>query len=64
MKYTERGLQITLDELRRIVEYAENRVKYDNMEPCIYIRPGTRPRIIQYCYYTECSPIDHTYLAR
>ncbi|MCI9507948.1 MAG: hypothetical protein HFF62_15535 [Oscillospiraceae bacterium] len=64
MKYTERGLQITLDELRRIVEYADNRVKYDNMEPCIYIRPGTRPRIIQYCYYTECSPIDHTYLAR
>jgi len=33
MKYTGHGLQITLDELRRILEYAENRVKYDNMEP-------------------------------
>lgn len=64
MKYTDRSLQITLDELRRIVEYAENRVKYDNMEPCVYIRSGDRPRIIQYCYYAECSPIDHTYLVR
>lgn len=64
MKYTERGLQITLDELRRILEYAENRAKYDSMEPYVYIRSGDHPRIIQYCYYAECSPIDHTYLAR
>lgn len=42
MKYTERGLQITLDELRRIVEYAENRVKYDSMEPCVlFLNGGT-----------------------
>ena len=32
MEYTGHGLQITLDELRHILEYAENRVKYDNME--------------------------------
>lgn len=64
MRYTEHGLQIQLDELRRIVEYAENRVKYDNMEPCVYISPGDRPRIIQYCYYAECNPIDHTYGVR
>lgn len=64
MKYTERGLQITLDELRRILEYAENRAKYDSMEPCVYVKPGDRPRIIQYCYYAECNPIDHTYGAR
>ena len=34
MKYTDHGLQIPLDELRHILEYAENRVKYDSMEPC------------------------------
>lgn len=64
MKYTGYGLQIPLDELRRILEYAENRVKHDNMEPCVYISPGHRPRIIQYCHYAECNPIDHTYGAR
>ena len=64
MRYTEYGLQIPLSELRRIVEYAENRVQYGNMEPCVYISPGERPRIIQYCYYAECNPIDHTSLAR
>ena len=60
MKYTEHGLCIPLDELRRMLECAENRVKYDNMEPFVYIKPGDRPRIIQYCYYAECNPIDHT----
>ena len=64
MRYTDHGLQIPLDELRHILEYAENRVKYDSMEPYIYISPGDRPRIIQYCYYAECNPIDHTYGAR
>ena len=64
MRYTEHGLQISLDELRRILKYAENRVKYDNMEPCVYIKPGDHPRIIQYCCYAECNPIDHTYGAR
>ena len=64
MKYTDHGLQIPLDELRHILEYAENRVKYDSMEPCVYISPGERPRIIQYCYYAECNPIDHTYGAK
>ena len=46
------------------MEYAENRVKYDNMEPCVYISSGDHPRIIQYCYYAECNPIDHTYGVR
>lgn len=60
MKYTEYGLQITLEELRRMLEYAENRAQYDNMESCVYIKGGDRPRIIQYCGYAECFPIDHT----
>ena len=64
MKYTDRGLKIPLEELRRLLEYAENRVKYDSMEPCVYIKPGDRPRIIQYCYYAECNPINHTYGVR
>lgn len=64
MEYTEHGLRVSLDKLRRILEYAENRVRYGSMESCIYIAPGDRPRIIQYCCYAECNPIDHTYLAR
>ncbi len=64
MKYTEYGLQITLEELRRLLEYAENRAQYDNMESCVYIKGGDRPTIKQYCCYAECSPIDHTRNAR
>lgn len=64
MKYTEYGLQIPLDELRRMLEYADNRAKYDSMERCVYIKGGERPAIMQYCAYAECSPINHTYLAR
>lgn len=64
MRYTEHGLQIPLDELHRMLEYAENRARHDNMESCVYISPGDRPRIFQYCCYAECDPIDHTYAAR
>lgn len=64
MKYTKNGLCITLDELRRMLEYAENRAKYDSMESCIYIKGGERPEIMQYCHYAECNPINHTILAR
>jgi hypothetical protein len=64
MKYTENGLQITLEELKKIVEYAENRAKYDSMESCIYIKGGDKPQITQYCCYAECNPINHTYLAK
>ncbi len=64
MEYTEHGLRITLDELRRILERAENRAKYDSMESCVYVKGGDHPRIIQYCGYAECNPIDHTYSAR
>ena len=64
VRYTEYGLQISLDELRCILRYAENRVKYDNMQSCVYIKPGDRPRILQYCCYAECAPIDHTCDAR
>ena len=64
MEYTDHGLRVSLDELRRILEYAENRARYDSMESCIYISPGDRPRVIQYCCYAECNPIDHTYLAK
>lgn len=61
MKYTEYGLMISLDELRRILEYAENRAEYGNMEKRIYISGGDKPQIKQYCQYAECNPINHTY---
>lgn len=64
MKYTEYGLKIDLTELRRLLEYAENRVQYDNMESCLYIKGGERPTIKQYCCYAECNPINHTSLAK
>lgn len=64
MKYTEHGLCIPLGELRRLLEYAENRAQYGNMESCVYLKGGERPAIIQYCAYAECSPINHTYLAK
>lgn len=64
MRYTEYGLKITLEELREMLERAENEVKYRNMESCIYIKGGERPEIKQYCCYAECNPINHTYSAR
>ena len=64
MKYTKYGLMITLEELRKILEYAENRAEYGNMEHCIYISGGDRPTIKQYCCYAECNPINHTALAK
>lgn len=64
MKYTEYGLKITLEELRRMLEHAENEAKYGNMENCIYIKGGEYPEIKQYCCYAECNPINHTYSAK
>lgn len=64
MKYTEYGLKITLEELRGMLERAENEAKYGNMESCIYIKGGERPEIKQYCCYAECNPINYTYSAR
>lgn len=64
MKYTEYGLKITLEELRGMLERAENETKHGNMESCIYIKGGERPEIKQYCCYAECNPINYTYLAR
>ena len=64
MKYTEYGLMITLEELRKMLEYAENQAQYHNMESSIYIKGGERPKITQYCCYAECNPIDHTYSAK
>ena len=64
MKYTECGLQITLEELERIVEKAKHYAKYDSMESVIYIPGGEdRPRIVQYCRYADCNAVNHTYLA-
>lgn len=63
MKYTEYGLQITLDELRNLLERVEREVKHGSMESCIYIKGGERPQITQYCGYAECTPINHTYSA-
>lgn len=64
MKYTEYGLKITLEELRELLEKAENAAEYRNMEQCIYITGGERPEIKQYCCYADCNPINHTYSAR
>ena len=64
MKYTEYGLKITLEELRQLVERAENGAQFHNMENCLYIKGGDRPEIKQYCCYAECNAINHTYLAR
>lgn len=64
MKYTEYGLMIPLDELRRLLERAENEAQFHNMENCIYIKGGEKPEIKQYCQYAECNAINHTYNAR
>ncbi len=64
MRYTEYGLKITLDELQYILNCAQNGVKYDSMEESVYIEGGDRPKIIQYCCYAECMPVNHTYLSR
>ena len=64
MQYTEYGLKITLEELKILLENAENRAQHDNMEHCIYIKGGERPQITQYCCYAECNPINHTVLAK
>ncbi len=61
MIYTEYGLKISIEELKQIVEKAENQYKYHNMESCVYIRGGEKPQIVQYCNYSECSSINHTY---
>lgn len=64
MRYTENGLKITLEELRRLLERAENEAQYNNMENCIYIKGGEKPEIKQYCCYAECNAINYTYNAR
>lgn len=64
MKFTEYGLQITLDELKSLTKRIENEAQYHNMESCVYIKGGERPKITQYCCYSECNPINHTYLAK
>lgn len=64
MKYTEYGLKITLEELRQLLERAENEAQFHNMENCLYIKGSDRPEIKQYCCYAECNAINHTYLAR
>jgi hypothetical protein len=65
MKRTPNVLVISLEELRRILEYAENRAQYDSMNSAICIEHDNgRISIIQYCAYAECNPIDHTYTAK
>lgn len=64
MKYTEYGLRIGLDELRRLLDDAEREAKYHDKESCIYIKGGEEPAIIQYSNYAECNPTIHTYGVR
>lgn len=47
-----------------MLDYAENRAQYGNMERRLYIKGGDRPTIKQYCCYAECNPINHTYSAK
>lgn len=60
MKYTEYGLQVTLADLKALVERVENEAKYNSMETSIYIKGGDKPKITQYCCYAECNPITYT----
>mgnify|MGYP005763160915 FL=1 len=64
MEYTKHGLKISLEELENLLDRARNEAEYDNMESCIYIQGGEKPTITQYCCYAECTPINHTYLAK
>ena len=61
MIYTEYGLKLTIEDLKRLLERVKNAHEYENMEGCIYIKGGERPTITQYCSYAECSPKNYTY---
>ena len=60
MEYTENGLFITLEDLQQLLHDAQTNAKYKDMESCIYITGGKKPKIIQYCNYAECNPITYT----
>jgi len=60
MEYTEHGLRISLDELRRLLERAEKEVQYYCKESCIYIKGGDKPQITQYSVYSDCNGVNHT----
>ena len=64
MVYTEYGLCISLDELRKMLERAENEAQYHCKENRIYIKGGDKPQITQYSIYGECNGVNHTYLAK
>lgn len=52
MKSTEHGLQITVSELRRILERAEMEITHNSGESYLYFRED---EIEQPCVYRECS---------
>lgn len=60
MEYTEHGLKISLEELKNMLERAENYANYCGFERTIYINGSERPRINQYCLGSD-PPIDHIY---
>lgn len=60
MKYTEYGLQISLDELEELLDAAKIAAEHRDMEHSIYIKGGDKPKITQYCCYAECNPINYT----
>lgn len=64
MRYTKEGLIIGLDELRRILEQAENANKYHNMCGSISITYGNTPRIVQHCQYADCNSTWYTNMAK
>lgn len=66
MKRTENGgLSISLVELQTMLEYAKNRVKYDNMHGALDFEINNGEiEIYQYCCYAECFPINHSLYAK
>lgn len=54
-------LIISLEEMKKIIDYAENRCKYDCMHPSLIIskKENGKIEIRQDCQYAECNSIYH-----
>ena len=60
MKYMSYGLEITLEELEKILERAKVAVKDQGMIPSIVIEYGGRPEIKQFSFSADDHPINYT----
>lgn len=52
---------MTIEDLKKVIEYAENRADHDSMEHKIYfeVTGNDNLNVKQYCHYAECNPIYH-----